>query len=353
MHRFCLPLVIAVLLTTPSFAFAQSPAPPSFVPVRIQNGGYGSLTVKVVGPVVKTLKLGYAENQVLLVPPGEYVCLYRFKGEPSEPLVFKKTGKFQVSTPPSPISQITVYAAQEDFHGPTLIADVREVQPSSADEFNGAASRPVIANPQALSTPGVADSLRLNSVNVVMVVGEIFYGETPAQKRIHKNRVLNNLNQYVRGVLIPKLTRQGFKVRNLGLLEEAFPGDSPTEPTFAIEYSEAEGQAYTMYAGYGEPSVYGVEINCSLGIYHSGVLPGLSIWDASLTASNDESIKMNFFSNKEVVLHNQALKYLREQLNDLTLDLSDWAPRGAAAAAATASPVTPGPPVTRRRRIQP
>jgi hypothetical protein len=349
MHRFCLLLVIAFLITTPAFGFRQTqnaPALKSFMPLRIQNGGFGSLTVRVVGPVVKTLKLGPSENQVVLVPPGEYYCLYRFKGEPPDPFIYKKTGQFQVPTPTSdkPNDQITVFAAEEDHPAVTLKTEVREVKPSTAAEFNNIGATPtMLANAQALATPGSADSLRLNSLDLVILVEELFYGETPAQKRIQKNRVLNHLNQYVRGVLMPKLTRQGFKVKNLGLREEAFEGDYPTEPTLVIEYSETGGQAYTMYAGYGEPSAYGVEISCSLTIYHPTVLPGLGIWDASLNAANDEEIKINFFADKEVALHNQALKYLRQQLNDLTLDLGEWAPRGAAAAAGSARADATGP----------
>jgi hypothetical protein len=108
-----------------------------------------------------------------------------------------------------------------------------------------------------------------------------------------------------------------------------------------------------MYSGYGTPSVYGVEITCSLTLYHPTVMVGLGVWDATLLAVNDESIKMSFFADKEAVLHNQALKYLREQLNDLALDLTEWAPRAAApgkSPSAELPGLTPAPTRKRPRR---
>jgi hypothetical protein len=337
-----------------------------FTPLRIQNEGMNSLTVKVIGPGPKILKLGPSENQVVLVTPGEYYCLYKFKGEPSEPFVFKKSGNFQVParTPDKPGDFKVVVAAEEDRPAMNLEVTIREVKPSSAREFNDtsalsdlpapAANNQIAANQLVGATPSAdsTDSLRLQDLNLVVVVGDLFYGESPAEKAQQKRVVSAQLNQYVRGVLIPKLSRQGFKVKNLGVREEVV--ENPAEPTLVIDYSEAEGQAFSMYSGYGEPAAYGVEITCSLTLYHPSVAAGSGIWDATLVAVNDESIKMSFFADKEAVLHNQALKYLREQLNDLALDLTEWAPR-AAAPGKTPSAELPGttPAPTRKRPRRP
>ncbi|MEO8433394.1 MAG: hypothetical protein ABI596_00740 [Pyrinomonadaceae bacterium] len=339
MNRSLVLLAIALLITTTGPLHSKSLAPlalpqtqtalKSFTPLRIENEGtYSSLTVKVVGPSMKTLKLGPSENQVVMVASGEYYCLYRFKADPSDPFIFKKSGNFQIAGPTTdkPSGYKVVVAAEEDRPSQNLEIQIREVKPSSAKEFNAAIATPASpANNQIVAPTDSTDSLRLQSFNLVIAIGDLFYGETPAEKRQQKNLVSVQLNQYVRAVLLPKLTRQGFKVKNLGIRDDV--PETPTEPTLVIDYSEAEGQAFTMYSGYGEPAAHGVEITCSLTLYHPSVITGVGIWDATLVAVNDDSIKMSFFADKEAVLHNQALKYLRQQLNDLILDFSDWSPQ--------------------------
>ena len=335
MHRLPLIFAIALLLTTPTFSQrATTPDALQFVmPVRIENGGWGSLTVKLVGPTTKTLKLGPGENLVVMAAPGEYYCVYKFKGEPRDPFVYKQSGRFQVPKPDpaKPAHYIRVVAKEEDHQPGSLTFGMEEVKASTAKEFNDAGVGSATAvNADAAGFAGSAmnpDSLRFTNLNLVFSLGDLSYGETPAEKRQQERLVINYLNQYIRGVLIPRLTRQGFRVKHLGRNDEPFGEAGPAEPTIVVELSEESGQAYSMYSGYGPPSAHGVIITASVSLWHPRVLPGNTIWAATLTAENDESIQINILADIEAALHNQALKYLRQQLNDLSIDLADWAPR--------------------------
>ena len=246
--------------------------------------------------------------------------LYRFKGEPRDPFSFKKTEKFQVPAPApnKPNDAFEVTATEENQPRGVLSGQVEDVVPSSLKEFN-AASATAIA-------PNGIDSLRFSNLNLVLVIGELSYGDTPEDKEYQKKFVTARLNEYIRGVLIPKLSRQGFKVKYLGVRDEVGE-DILREPTLEIDYGETEGQGYTMYGGYGEPSVFGVVIDCTLLLVHPAIMAEQEVGMQSLKAENEESLKINILADQGAVLHNQALRYLRIQLNDLEFDLADWAPR--------------------------
>ncbi|MEK6336587.1 MAG: hypothetical protein AABM67_16795 [Acidobacteriota bacterium] len=327
-------LLIALLITIPGTTAAQDASrPKELVPLRFKNEALGPLTVKLVGRTRKTLRLAYNENLVVLVNPGEFQCFYLFKDEVSNKFISKKTEKFQVPIPspykPNDGFEVTF----EDERAPGLFPGVAgHAVLSSLKEFNA-------ADGNALA-PAEIDKLRFSNLDVVVVLGRLIYGYGPDDAQDRKNAVLALFNQYFRGVLFPKLSRLGIKARYLGV-RDTFDENTLTAPALVIHYKEDEGRPYVW--GASTTTVLGVVIDCSLTLNYPGILRGQGIWGATLQEENDETLKGNILANPQELLHNQALRYLRAELNDLEFDLADWGPKKAPGAG------VPRPPSRRQK----
>jgi hypothetical protein len=318
-------LTIFGLLQAPTFA--QNTAL-SLTPIRIKTILDPSLIVKIIGPSAKTLKLGPDSSEVVMLAPGEYYCLYRFKGDSAEEDIFKKSGTFKVKPwDHSGLLPEVMANTRDTPEGDGKWGYVKKVVPSSAQEFN-AANTIGSANDQM----GVSSEQRLNELNVIVKLGDVQYAETPAEITQQKRLVFGSINQYVTSLLLPRLRSRGIKVNYLGLRDE-FP-DSPKESRLLIDCFEMEGQGYTSDPTMTEATAKGVNISCELTLEHSG-LEGHTVWDASLSAGNDTAI-FSGVRNQERALHLNAMQNLRALFKSLTLDLFVWAPNGAAAAPASA-----------------
>ena len=311
-------LAIALLITIPVTTAAQDPNK-RLVPLRFMNEAVGPLTVKLVGPTHKTLRLAYNENLVVLVNPGEFQCFYRFKGGPRDPFIFKKTEKFQVPLPAwdKPNDGLEVQFAEADRARGGLQRSVQDIVPSSLKEFSA-------ADASALQ-PAEIDNLSFSNLDVVLVIGSLIYGNGPDDTEDRRNEVLALFNQYFRSVLFPRLGRLGIHARYLGV--RAFDENTLITPALVIHYNEEKGKQYAW--GASATPEWGVLIDCSLALNLPGIFKGRGIWGATLHEENDESLKGNILANPQELLHKQALSYLRTELNDLEFDLADWGPKSA------------------------
>jgi hypothetical protein len=348
------PLTLGLLVGVLACAAASATAQTNLKAVYLYNTSYEVVTVKVIGPTTRTLKLGLISKQMILLAPGAYRCLYGFYGESSRPETFLKTRDFSVPFSLIPRKPLTISVSKtenpkpdEASIDPNKPSSINSVLPSSAQEFNEGDHG---VTPTAQLVPmGEApfdsrDALRFSEINIVATIGELYYPETDAQKRRARAAATRYLSQMVSGFLIPRLARQGFRAKYLGVFEELPP---PEQPTLTIAYEETEGSAYSMF-GVGEPEAHGVTITCSLSLDHPA-LGETPIWSEELTGENPEEIKVNLLaSNYEAILYQNALRNLRGEFSKLNIDVGDWALRSRAVGRAAATS-----PARRTRRRTP
>jgi hypothetical protein len=290
---------------------------------------------------------------MILLVPGNYRCFYEFYGDSPRPETFMKTRDFNVpasliATKPLTISinNTENLKPDEESIDPNKPATIRSVLPSSAREFKDSdlgGQQPAQAT-QTEAGDNPADDLRFSEINIVAMIGELYYPETDAQKRRARAAATRYLSQMVTGFILPKFARQGFRVKYLGVREKPGPAE---QATLSISYEESEGDAYSML-GIGDPEAHGVVITCSLSFVHPALGESV-IWEDELIGDNPSEIKVNILaSNYEAILYQNALRHLRNEFSAVRIDVSDWALRTQAARAPGASGKNPARRTPRR-----
>jgi hypothetical protein len=323
-----------------------------FTPIRIRNGANEPLLVVLVGPTLKTLKLGPTSAEVVTVLPGEYECLYSFGGNVAEDDMFKKTEKFKV-TPwdgrPHLVVEVWADITNRSDKDPDR-RSIHTVFPASAKEFNEAKARTASASGVAgriETSPAVEQ--RINELNVIVKIGDVQYAETPSEIARQKRLVFGYVNQYVTTLLLPKLRSRGIKVTYLGLREDV--PEVSNESRLIVDYSEFEGDRYSRDPDMTEATAVGVNISCELRLEHPG-FEGDLVWEANFLGVNDAYFNMGV-RNEERALHLNALQSLRSQFKTLTIELADWAPKSGGSSNSPSSAGKPRKSTSGTRRVKP
>jgi hypothetical protein len=328
------PSVLLLILLFPS-APAQ-PAPTSLTPVRISHIKQVPLTVKIVGPTSKLLKLGPDSEEIVFLAPGSYYCLYHFD-DPDED-TFTKSPRFTVKPWDGDVWKLWEVNAS-DLDRPDDSGDVyetRTVLKSSAAEFQ---------NTQVKATPAsVEDSdRRLSELTALVKLDKMFYAETPAQIQSQKRLVFGYVDRYVVNSLLPKLRAKGVKVNYAGLRgAEPVPKSGPL---LVVSCTESESDKYSTDPDRPETGVSGVWISCDLTVTHPKFEEN-PIWKARPFGDNALFVLGNA-RNPKHLLHVNALQKLGDSFKAVVTDLVDWAP-GAAGNSPPPLPPTSRP-ANRRR----
>ena len=325
-------LLFAVFLSTASPA--QQSAPP-FTPVQFGNFKDQPVTVKIVGPTSRLLRLGASSHEVALLPPGPYRCFYRFPDVNGD--TFTKSGPFTVKPwngNPWSLQEVTVDDSERS-NDERYPDNMQAVLMSSAAEFQSA---------KVNDAPPVApdDGTRVQELTAIVTLDEVQYAETPAEITRQKRMVFGYLDRYIVSSLLPKFRAKGIKVNYAGL--RAAEPETITTPLLVVACSEYEGGSYGRDPDAREAEAKGVTVSCQASLRHPR-FEGSQIWNADISGYTDSFVFANA-RNPESVLHLNALQNLGKAFRAVVVDLSDWAPRPTGS-----SP--PSSPAPRRSRHRP
>ena len=302
------------------------PAPTSLTPVRISHIKQMPLTVKIIGPTNKLLKLGPDSEEIVFLAPGSYYCLYYFD-DPDED-TFTKSSRFTVKPWDGNVWKLWEVNAS-DLESADDSGDVyatRSVLPSSAAEFQ---------NTQVKATPTSPEDSdrRIRELTAVVKLSKMFYAATPAQIQQQKRLVFGYVDRHVVNSLLPKFRAKGIKVNYVGL-REAEPA-SNSGPLLVVACTESESDKYSTDPDRPETGVPGVWISCDLTVTHPKFEEN-PIWKARPVGDNALFVMGNA-RNPKHLLHLNALEKLGDSFKAVVIDLADWAP-GASANSPSLSP---------------
>ena len=299
--------------------------------MRISHIKQVPLTVKIIGPTSRLLRLGSDSEEIVFLSPGSYYCLYHFD-DPDED-TFTKSPRFMVRPWDGNVWKFWEVEAS-DLDRPDDLGDVhatRTVLPSSAAEFQNAQVKTTVAS--------VEDgNPRIGELTALVKLDKMFYAETPAQIQQQKRLVFGYVDRYVVNSLLPKLRAKGVKVNYVGLRDaEPAPNSSPL---LVVSCTESESDRYSTDPDRPETGVPGVWISCDLTLTHPKFEEN-PIWKARPFGDNALFVMGNA-PNLRHLLHVNALQKLGDSFKAVVVDLSDWAP----GTGANSSPASP--PTTRR-----
>ena len=330
MRAFPCLLLLTLLLLLP--ASGQQPSF-SLTPVRISHINEAQLTVKIVGPTSKVLKLGPDSAEVVLLAPGSYHCLYYFRDAQRENDTYTKSATFFVKPwNGNPWSIHEVWA--KDYESADPDGDkTKEILASSAAEFQNAK-----LNASASSMEG-DDQRRIKEVTAIVTLEYVEDDETPAEVSRRKRFVFGYINRYVMNSLSPKLRAKGIKINYLGIQPQE--PETITSPLLLIACTESKGGEYATDDERASDA-HGIHVDCKVSLKHPQ-LEGGQVWQANLTGSTEAFLFANP-KNLQHSLHLNALQNLGVAFRNVLVDLVDWAPR------ATANPVPRSQPTRRTTR---
>lgn len=330
-------LSLGLLLSTLLFQSTPAqPASPSLTPVRITHIKQVPLTVKVVGPTSKLLKLGPDSEEIVFLSPGTYYCLYHF-ADPDED-TFTKSSRFTVKPWDGNVWKLWEVSAS-DLERSDDSGDVhatRSVLKSSAAEFQ---------NAQVSAPAGAVEDSdrRILELTALVKLDKMFYADTPAQIQSRKRLVFGFVDRYVISSLLPKLKAKGVKVNYVGL-REAEPAPN-SGPLLVVSCSESESDKYSTDPDRPEKGVPGVWISCELTLTHPKFEEN-PIWKARPFGDNALFVMGNA-RNPKNLLHVNALEKLGDSFKAVVVDLVDWAP------GTSGSSLPTSPPASRRTNRKP
>lgn len=309
MRAFRSLLLLALLIpSTP----AQQPSP-SLTPVRISHIKQIPLTVKIVGPTSKLLKLGPDSEEIVFLAPGSYYCLYHFD-DPDED-TFTKSARFTVKPWDGDVWKFWEVNASDlvDRDDGGDVYATRSVLESSAAEFQKA---------QVSATAGAVEDSdrRIRELTALVKLDKMYYAQTPAQIQQQKRLVFGYVDRYVVNSLLPKLRAKGINPNYVGL-REAEPAPI-TSPLLIVSCSESESDKYGTDPDRPETGVHGVWIECDVSVKHPKFEEN-PIWRAKVVGDNALFVWGNQRNPKQV-LHLDALQKLGESFKAVVVDLGDW-----------------------------
>ena len=325
---------LSLLLLPLLFSATLAQQSPSLTPVRISHINRVPLTVKIIGPTSRLLKLGPDSEEIVFLAPGTYYCLYHFD-DPDED-TFTKSARFTVKPWDGDVWKFWEVDASDlvDRDDGGDVYATRSVLKSSATEFQTAQVSAIVAS---------VDDRRIQELTALVKLDKMYYATTPAQIRQQKALVFGYVDRYVLNSLLPKLRAKGVKVNYVGL-REAEPAPV-SGPLLVVSCSESESDKYGTDPDRPESGVHGVWISCEVSVKHPKFEEN-PIWRANLIGDNALFVWGNQ-RNPKHVLHLDALQRLGESFKAVVVDLGDWTP------GAPANSRPPSPPTSRRANRRP
>jgi hypothetical protein len=306
---------IGLLLLTPNVVRSQTET--AALPILLDNTSGRMLNAKLIGPVSKTITLGYSTTVMLMLPPGTYRFFYRFEGDDEGTYLYVKSPDFTLD-PKTHSPYFTVIAYPFEVVSP-IPEPQNRIKPISAREFNEAVvSTAAGANQQEFAKQ--LDGLRFSEIDVIASIGELYEADTDKKWAQTSLIVKPYLNRYIVQNLLPQLRKQGFKPTYLGIKEAP---ETFSKPTLTISYEESQGDAFTF--NYQE-TVYGISIDCWLSLDNPRLKKPDTIWKQRFITGTEAGIRANIM-NPTPIFRRNALVNLGYHFKDMVLALDDWKPK--------------------------